>query len=107
MTAGSRANPLPLQMTSPYLDEPGRRLIWTLPMALLIWLALLFGFARMLELSAPPLPELKPLEARIVELPPEVGGLQGGADPAAPAKPKPAVAKPVPVIHPHVAPHPH
>jgi periplasmic protein TonB len=108
MTAGTRANfPVPVQMNSPYLDEPGRRLIWTLPMALLIWLALLIGFSRMLELTAPPPPELKAIQARIVELPPEVGGLQGGPAPAAPAKPKPAVVKPAPVIHPHVAPHPH
>jgi periplasmic protein TonB len=106
MTADLRANvPMPVQMTSPYLDEPGRRLIWTLPMALLIWLALLIGFSRMLELTAPPPPDLKPVEARIVELPPE-GGLQGGPAPAAPAKPKPSVVKPSPVIH-HVAPHPH
>jgi len=106
MSTDTRANPLPLQMASPYLDEPGRRLLWTLPTALLIWLALLIGFSRMLELTAPPPPELKPLEARIVELPPE-GGLQGGPAPAAPAKPKPAVIKPAPVIHPHVPPHPH
>jgi periplasmic protein TonB len=107
MTADLRANvPIPVRMTSPYLDEPGRRLIWTLPMALLIWLALLIGFSRMLELTAPPPPELKPVEARIVELPPE-GGLQGGPAPAAPAKPKPAVVKATPVIHPHIAPHPH
>jgi protein TonB len=102
----TRANTLPLQMASPYLDEPGRRLLWTLPMALLIWLALLIGFSHMLELTAPPPPELKPVEARIVELPPE-GGLQAGPAPAAPAKPKPAVVKPAPVIHPHVLPHPH
>jgi protein TonB len=107
MSADTRVNgPLPLQMTLPYLDEPGRRLLWTLPTALLIWLALLIGFSRMLELTTPPPPELKPVEARIVELPPESGGLQGGPAPAAPAKPKPAVVIPAPVIHPHVAPHP-
>ncbi len=88
---------------SPYLDEPGLRLVWALPIALLIWFALLIGFSRMLELTAAPPPELKPLEARIVELPP-VGGLQGGPTPAAAVKPKPAV-KPAPVIHPHVATH--
>jgi periplasmic protein TonB len=91
---------------SPYLDDPGRRLVWTLPMAALIWLALLIGFARMLELTAPPPPELKPLEARIVELPPEVGGLQGGPAPAAAAKPQPAVVKPTPVVHHRPVPHP-
>jgi periplasmic protein TonB len=84
---------------SPYLDDPVRRLLWTLPMAALIWLALLIGFSRVLELTAPPPPELKPLEARIVELPPEVGGLQGGPAPAAAAKPQLAVVKPTPVVH--------
>ena len=94
-------------MTSPYLDEPGRRLVWTLPMALLIWLALLIAFSRLLEQTAPPPPELKAVEARIVELPPEVGGLQGGPAPAAaPVKPHPAVVKPVPVVHPRVEIHP-
>jgi protein TonB len=104
MTAGTRANfPLPLPMISPYLDEPGRRLIWTLPTALLIWLALLIGFSRMLELTAPPPPELKAVEARIVELPPEVGGLQGGPAPAAAPKPQPIVkpeVRPRPIVHP-------
>jgi protein TonB len=95
-----------LQVSSPYLDDPGRRLLWTLPAALLVWLALLIGFSRMLELTAAPPPELKAVEARIVELPPEVGGLQGGPAPAAAAKPKPAIVKPAPVVHPHVAPHP-
>jgi len=84
---------------SPYLDEPGRRLIWTLPTAVLIWLALLIGFSRMLEQTAPPPPALKPLEARIVELPPDVGGLQSGPAPVAPAKPTPIV-RPHPVVHP-------
>ena len=75
-------------------------------MALLIWLALLIGFSRMLELTAPPPPELKPIEARIVELPPEAG-LQGGPAPTAPAKAKPAVVEAAPVIHPHIALHSH
>ena len=94
-------------MTSPYLDDPGRRLLWALPLAVLIWLALLIGFSRMLEETAPPPAELKAVEARIVELPPEVGGLQGGPAPAAPTKPHPEIVKPAPVIHPHVETHPH
>jgi protein TonB len=85
---------------SPYLDEPNRRLVWTLPMAVLIWLALLIGFSRMLELTAPTPPEPAPVEARLVELPPEVGALQGGPAPAAAAKPQPAVVKPVPIVRP-------
>jgi periplasmic protein TonB len=103
-SADARHDP---HLISPYLDDPGRRLLWTLPMALLIWLALLMGFSAMLELTAAPPPDLKAVEARLVELPPEVGGLQGGPAAAAPAQPKPAVVKPVPVVHPHVAPHPH
>src|SRR5262249_8710829 len=49
--------------------------------------------------------ELKPLEARIIELPPEVGGLAGGGGapvphPAAATPTKPKVAPPVaPVAH--------
>jgi len=39
-------NQLARASASPFLDEPGRRLVWTLPTAVLIWLALLFGFAR-------------------------------------------------------------
>lgn len=92
---------------SSFLDEPNRRLVWTLPTAVLVWLALLFGFSRMLELTAPPPPELKPIEARLVELPPEVGGLQGGPAPAAAAKPQPAVVKPVPIVRPHPIIHTH
>lgn len=96
-------------MTSPYLDEPGRRLLWAIPLAVLVWVVLLIGFSRLLEQTAPPPPELKPVEARIVELPPEIGGLQGGPAPAtaaAPSKPHPRVAKPAPVVHPRTEIHP-
>jgi periplasmic protein TonB len=93
--------------TSPYLDEPNRRLVWTLPMALLVWLALLIGFSRMLELAAPPPRDVKPIEARLVELSPEVSGLQGGPPPAAAAKPQPALVKPVPIVRPHPVVHIH
>ncbi len=80
-------------------------MLWTLPLALLIWLALLLAFSALLEMTAAPPPELKAVEARLVELPAEVGGLQGGPAPAASTKPQPAIVKPVPVVHPHVAPH--
>src|SRR5260370_16846586 len=67
----------------------------------------LVGFSLLLKQTAAPPPELKPLEARIIELPPPVGGLQGGpaaVHPVAPAKPAPQVQpkrKPVPIVHPH------
>ncbi len=72
----------------PALDDPWRRLPWLLPAAIIAWAVLLFVFARMLEQSAPPPPELKPIEARIIEVP--VGGLQGGGGAAIPAVKPPA-----------------
>jgi protein TonB len=110
MTGAARADVhANIPMTSPYLDDPGRRLLWALPLAVLIWLALLIGFSRMLEETAPPPAELKAVEARIVEVPPEVGGLQGGPAPATPAptKPHPEVVKTAPVVHPRVETRPH
>jgi protein TonB len=99
------------QTASPFLDEPWRRFAWIAPLSILLWVAALFCFSILLRQTAPPLPELKPLEARIVELP-AAGGLQGGPaavkpHPAA-VKPNPAiVAKPVPVpvIHPRTIVH--
>jgi periplasmic protein TonB len=97
------------QTASPFLDEPWRRFAWIAPLSVLLWVAALFCFSILLRQTAPPLPELKPLEARIVELP-AAGGLQGGPaavkpHPAA-VKPHPAiVAKPVPVIHPRTIVH--
>jgi protein TonB len=92
----------------PALDDPWRRLPWTLAAALLAWMLLLFVFAKVLDQSAAPAPLLKPLEARIIEIP-AAGGLQGNgsAAPAAPAAPKPIVkptTKPIP--RPHVITHP-
>lgn len=100
------------QTASPFLDEPWRRLAWVAPLSIAIWAAVLVGFALVLKQTAPPLPELKPIEARIVELPP-VAGLQGGPAAAphpiapAPPKPKPKVEvrrKVVAPVHPHKEP---
>jgi protein TonB len=74
-------------------DDPRRRLIWIVPLAVAVWAAVLLGFSRLLERTIPPPPELSPVQARIIELPP--AGLQGG--PAAPARPRPTV-KPAPVM---------
>ncbi len=100
---------------SPYLDEPWRRLAWIAPLSVILWAITLTAFALLLEQTAPPPAELKPLEARIVELPPSAG-LQGGpaARPETPmrAKPKPRLeakhkaasipppAKPLPEVPP-------
>ncbi len=82
------------RIDSPYLDEPWRRLAWVAPLSVLLWAVVLVGFSLLLEQAAPPLSELKPIEARIVELPPPVAGLQGGAVGAHPAAPAPAKPKP-------------
>ncbi|HVB81910.1 MAG TPA: hypothetical protein VNE82_18425 [Candidatus Binataceae bacterium] len=96
------------QTASPFLDEPWRRLVWIAPLSVAIWAALLLAFGLMLRQTAPSLPELKPIEARIVELPPVVGGLQAGPaaprHPVAPARPKPHLEvrrKMIAPIHPH------
>ncbi len=82
-------------------DDPSRRLVWTVPLAIALWFGVLVIFSRLLERTAPPPPELAPVQARIVELPP--AGLSGGA--AAPAKPAP-IAKPHPIARSHPRSHP-
>jgi len=94
------------RISSSYLDEPWKRLAWVAPLSVLVWAMALFGFSLLLKQTAAPPPELKPLEARIIEMPPPVGGLQGGPAAAlhvAPAKPTPQIQpkrKPVPIVHP-------
>ena len=86
-------------MAAAAIEHPWGRLGWIIPSALILWIGLLTIFGLLLERTAPPPPELRPTEIRMVELPPPAG-LQGGAAPAAPAAPK----KPAEVIpHPHPA----
>ena len=73
----------------PALDDPMRRLPALIVAAIVTWALLLFAFSMVLMQAEAPEPELKPLEARIVEVP--VGGLGGGE--SAPAVPH-AVAPP-------------
>jgi protein TonB len=87
----------------PELDDPWRRLPWLAPLALAAWMLLLVAFSMLLQQTAPHTVELKPLEARIIEVP--VGGLAGGGGAGAVpiAKPTPApIVRPKPVakIHP-------
>jgi protein TonB len=91
----------------PELDDPSRRLIWIVPAAIAIWIILLSGFSIVLRQTKAPPSELKPIEARLVEIPPEVRGLGGGEPhPApAPAAPKPKT-RPEPIVKPHPANHP-
>jgi protein TonB len=50
-------------------DNPWRRLYWTLPAALSIWLAVLWAFAYFVRSPGERLPEPRPVEAQLIELP--------------------------------------
>jgi len=91
----------------PDLEDPLRRLIWIVPAAIAIWTILLSGFSIVLRQTKAPPMELKPIEARLIEIPPEVRGLQGGGEPhpAPAAAPKPKT-RPEPIVKPHPASHP-
>ncbi|MGD1028095.1 energy transducer TonB [Candidatus Binatus soli] len=94
-----------IAMRPPELDEPARRLLWIIPAAIAVWAILLSGFSLILMRTTAPREELTPIEARLVEIPREVGGLQGGGGaihPAAPAIPHP---KSEPIVKPHPATH--
>lgn len=75
----------------PELDEPARRLLWIIPLSIAIWAILLSTFSLILTRTTAPHEDLTPIEARLVEIPKEVGGLQGNGGaihPSAPAIPK-------------------
>ncbi len=89
-------------MRPPELDDPARRLLWIIPAAIAIWAILLSAFSLILmRTTVMPEAETKPIEAQLVEIPKEVGGLQGNGGaihPTAPAIPHPKAApKPHPV----------
>jgi protein TonB len=90
-------------MRPPELDEPTRRLLWVVPLAIAIWTILLSGFSLILMRTKAPPAELQPIEARLIDIPKAVGGLQGNGGathPAAPAIPKAKpIVKPHPVAH--------
>ncbi len=87
----------------PELDDPWRRLLWLTPAALLLWVALLMGFAFLLQGTPQPPGSIERLDARLIDLPAPAapGGLQGEAAPAAPATVEPP-APPPPQSQPHV-----
>ena len=80
-------------------DDPWRRLPWTLVAAMLISAALLWEFGRLMN-RPEPLPEPKPIEAQVIELPPpEVPPPPNRepvkiSKPVAPPKPEPVPEKP-------------
>ena len=87
----------------PELDEPARRLLFVIPAAIAIWVILLSGFSLILMRTKAPPAELKPIEARLLEIPPAVGGLQGNGGAVHPAAP--AIPKAKPIVKPHPATH--
>jgi protein TonB len=87
----------------PDLDDPRARLFWIVPSALVIWFMVLVGFSFLLKENQPQRLEFKPIEARIVELPPEVGGLAGGGGAPAARAPSKPIPKPKPAAVRHVA----
>ena len=78
------------------IDNPWRRLPWTLPAALLIWAAALMGFAYFMEKSARQPAELPPIEAQLIE---QTVAAATHERPAAVHKPKP-----LPAVRPQVSP---
>ncbi|HEV2171158.1 MAG TPA: hypothetical protein VGR40_09435 [Candidatus Binatus sp.] len=87
----------------PELDQPARRLLWIVPVAIAIWAAMLGVFSLILTRTVVmPQAKTKPIEAQLVEIPPAVGGLQGNGGAVVPAIPRPKVA---PLAKPHPAPH--
>ena len=89
-----------IAMRPPELDEPARRLLWVIPAAIAIWAALLSGFSLILmRTTVMPQAEVAPIEARLIEIPREVGGLQGNGGAIHPAAPAVPIVKPHPAIH--------
>jgi protein TonB len=89
----------------PELDEPARRLLWIVPLSIAIWAILLSGFSLILmRTKVMPQEESKPIEARLVEIPKDIGGLQGKGGAIHPAAP--AIPKAKPIVKPHPAAHP-
>ncbi len=83
----------------PELDEPARRLVWVIPAAIAVWATLLSGFSLILMRTTAPREELTTIEARLVEIPREVGGLQGNGGAIHPAAPAVPIVKPHPAAH--------
>jgi protein TonB len=89
-----------IAMRPPELDEPARRLLWVIPAAIAIWAIMLSGFSLILmRTTVVPQEELKAIEARLVEMPHEVGGLQGNGGATHPAAPAVPIVKPHPAAH--------
>lgn len=86
------------------LDDPWRRLPWTLVAAMLISAVLLWEFGRLMN-RPEPLPEPKPIEAQLIELPPPEAPPPPTREPVKISKPiAPPAPRPVPEQPQFVAP---
>jgi protein TonB len=100
------ANAARIAIRPPELDQPARRLLWIIPAAIAIWAVLLSVFSLILMRTAVvPQTESKPIEARLVEIPPAIGGLQGNVGAAHPTPAAIPHPKTAPVVKPHPAIH--
>ena len=89
-----------IAMRPPELDEPARRLLWVIPAGIAVWAVLLSGFSLILmRTTVTPQAEVAPIEARLIEIPREVGGLQGNGGAIHPAAPAVPIVKPHPAAH--------
>ncbi len=78
-------------------EGPIRRLLWVLPAAILLVLLALLVLGHWLRGGAVPTPHLRPLEARIYELPPAQGAAPSAPARSAPARPRqPTLIRPRP-----------
>lgn len=86
-------------------DSPWRRLYWTLPIALAIWLVALWAFAYFMGKPRERLPEPPPIDAQVIEIPaptptvntpPKVKLPPPPVKPATPPKPQTPALPPTP-----------
>ena len=89
-------------MRPPELDEPGRRLLWIIPLSIVLWAALLSVFSLILTRTTVQREESTPIEAQLIDIPKAVGGLQGNGGAPHPAA---AIPKAKPIVKPHPAVH--
>jgi protein TonB len=88
----------------PELDEPTRRLLWVVPLAIAIWAILLSGFSLILMRTKAPPAEVQPIEARLIDIP-KAAGLQGNGGAIHPAAPAISHPKAAPIVKPHPVAH--
>jgi periplasmic protein TonB len=89
-------------MRPPELDEPARRLLWIIPLSIVLWAALLSVFSLILTRTTVQREEPTPIEAQLINIPKAVGGLQGNGGAPHPAA---AIPKAKPIVKPHPAVH--